>query len=221
MIRSLDSMLGSSIVATDGEIGKVYNIFFDDRLWGVRYLVVETGSWLMRRKVLIPPAVLGRPNWGANTIPVFLTKEQVQHSPDVDTDQPVSRQQQVAMIKHYGCHDHLGMEPFPPPTVADPLEFESETALETEGDPHLRSAKEVSSYSVEAVDGTLGTVVDYIIGDEGWGIPDLVVSVERLPKDQTILIPTQWVFDISWEDRRVRLNQSRETCMDPSFLTEG
>ena len=101
MLRTLDGMLGSSIVATDGEIGKVYNVFFDDQLWAVRYLVIETGPWLRRRKVLISPAALGRPHWTDKIIPVLLTKEQVQNCPDVDADRPVSRQQEVGMIRHW------------------------------------------------------------------------------------------------------------------------
>lgn len=77
MLRTLDGMLGSSIVAKDGEIGRVDNVFFDDRSWAVRYLVVETSSWLTRRRVLITPAALGRPHWAERTIPALLTKEQV------------------------------------------------------------------------------------------------------------------------------------------------
>jgi hypothetical protein len=76
MLRNLDSMLGLAVVATDGEIGKVYNVFFDDRSWAVRYLVVETGAWITRRKVLISPAVLARLDWADKTIPVLLTREQ-------------------------------------------------------------------------------------------------------------------------------------------------
>jgi hypothetical protein len=113
MPRSLDSMLGSSIIAKDGEIGKAYNVFFDDRSWAVRYLVVETGSWFTRRKVLFSPAVLGRPDGSKKAIPVQLTEEQVLGSPDVDADRPVARQQELAMSRRYGWPDNLGLELFP------------------------------------------------------------------------------------------------------------
>jgi sporulation protein YlmC with PRC-barrel domain len=221
MIRSLDSMLGSSVVATDGEIGKLYNVFFDDRSWAVRYLVVETGSWLMHRKVLISPAVLGRADWIANTIPMLLTKEQVHNGPDVDTDQPVSRQQQLAMIGHCGRPNDLSRESLPPAAVADAIEVTSEAAVEMGGDPHLRSAKEVAGYSVEAADGALGNIADFVVEYEGWGIPDLVIRIETPPKDRTMLVPTQWVSSVSWADRRVRLSQSREKFMSTGLLTEA
>ena len=75
MLRTLDGMLGSSIMATDGEIGKIYNVFFDDRSWAVRYMVVETGSWLGCRKLLISPAALDRPHWAEKNTPVHLTRD--------------------------------------------------------------------------------------------------------------------------------------------------
>lgn len=171
MLRSLDSVLGSSIIATDGEIGKAYNILFDDRSWAAGYLVVETGSWFTRRKVLISPAVLGRPD--EKTIPVLLTREQVQSSPDVEADQPVSRQQEIAMVRH--CRwTTQNLEPSSPSYVStDSSVPESEAALEEAGDSHLRSAKEVAGYQVDASDGPLGHITDFIIDDEGWGILDL------------------------------------------------
>jgi sporulation protein YlmC with PRC-barrel domain len=211
MLRTLDGMLGSSIVATDGEIGKVYNVFFDDRSWSVRYLVVETGSWLTRRKILITPAALGRPLWAEKTIPVLLTKEQVQNCPDVDADRPVSRQQEPGLTRHYGWADYLSMKPsFPPVALTDVEVADSEATSTSIGDPHLRSAKEVAGYQVAATDAPLGGVTDFVIDDEGWGIPDLVVHVDTLPDSQRAVVPTRWVTGVSWEDQRVLLNRRRE-----------
>jgi sporulation protein YlmC with PRC-barrel domain len=217
MLRTLDGMLGSSIVAMDGEIGKVYNVFFDDRLWAVRYLVVETGPWHRRRKVLISPAALGRPHWPDKIIPVLLTNEQVQNCPDVDADRPVSRQQELGMIRHYGLVDYLSVEP--PVVLTDVAVAESEAASRATGDPHLRSAKEVAGYQVAASDAPLGGVTDFVIDDEGWGIPDLVVHMDSLPDGQKAVVPTRWVSGVSWEDQRVLLNRRREHSVIAVSLT--
>jgi sporulation protein YlmC with PRC-barrel domain len=220
MLRSLDSVLGSSILATDGEIGKVYNVLFDDRTWGVRYLVVETGSWLARRKVLLSPAVLGRSDWTEKRIPALLTREQVRNSPDVDADQPVSRQQELAMIRHYSWPDHVGAEsPFPHVAWAD--EPVPEPVVEATGDQHLRSAKEVANYRVDASDGPLGNIADFIIDDDGWGILDLVVNVESPPDDHKVLVPTRWVSGLSWDDLRVQSRHPREDCVTADVLIEA
>lgn len=220
MLRTLDGMLGSSVVATDGEIGKVYNAFFDDQTWAVRYLVVETGSWLRRRRVLITPAALGRPHWAEKTIPVLLTKEQVQNCPDVDADRPVSRQQELDLIQHYSWADCLSAEPsFPPVVLTDAAVGEDDAVSKEAGDPHLRSAKEVAGYQVDASDASLGSVTDFVIDDEGWGILDLVVNVDSLPDGQRALVPTRWVTGISWDAQNVQLSRRREHSVIPAFLT--
>ena len=216
MLRSVDSMLGSSIIATDGEIGKAYNVFFDDRSWAIRYLVVETGSWLRHRKVLISPEVLGRPHLAERTIPLLLTREQVRDSPDVDADRPVSRQQELEMIRHYGRADYPSLEP-PPRSDSRDMTFPGAPTEKAE-DRHLRSAKEVSGYHADASDGPLGTIIDFIIDDERWGIPDLVVTADN----HKILIPTKWVSNVSWADRYVQLNQplARAKSVRADFLSE-
>jgi sporulation protein YlmC with PRC-barrel domain len=220
MLRTLDGMLGSSIVATDGEIGKVYNVFFDDRSWAVRYLVVETGSWLTRRRVLITPAALDRPDWAEKTIAVKLTKEQVRNCPDVEADRPVSRQQELAMMGHIEWADYLSAEPsFPPVALTDPAVGEDGVVSNEAGDPHLRSSKEVAGYQVDAIDASLGSITDFVIDDEWWGISDLVVNVDSLPDGQRAVVPTRWVTAISWEDQRVLLNRRREHSVIAVSLT--
>jgi len=62
MLRSMKDLEGYGIRATDGTIGHVKDFCFDDHTWVVRYLVVETGSWLSSRKVLISPIAIGHPD---------------------------------------------------------------------------------------------------------------------------------------------------------------
>ena len=216
MLRSLDSLLGSAIVAPDGEVGKAYNVLFDDRSWAVRYLVVETNFWFTRGQVLISPTALGMPNWTEKTIPVQLTRLEVENSPDVDADQPVSRQQERVMIKHDGWVPNP--EPFILSDVLNDVSVpESEARSGSEGDPHLRSAKEIARYRVDASDGPLGDITDFVIDDERWEILKLVVSPESSSDNRRVLIPTRWVSEVSWEQRRVRLSL-RGTTTD--FLTK-
>ena len=74
MLRSLKILLGDTVVANDGDIGKVHDFYFHDDTWIIRYLVVDTGHWLPGRKVLITPSALGKPDWDALTFPVALTR---------------------------------------------------------------------------------------------------------------------------------------------------
>ena len=97
MKRRLESLNGFTIGGTDGEIGKVKEFYFDDDSWTVRYIIVETGSWLFGRKVLLSPHAVTKTDWEEKVFMVNLTMEQIKNSPNIDTDKPVSRQHERAL----------------------------------------------------------------------------------------------------------------------------
>jgi hypothetical protein len=131
MLRSIISLTGYTIEATDGDIGHVRDLYFDDRSWIIRYLVVDTGTWLPGRKVLISPAALGRPNWQSEKFPVGLTKNQVKNSPDIDTTKPVSRQHEAELHLHYDWPPYWG------PTGLDTLQHLHTSHSQAELPPKL------------------------------------------------------------------------------------
>jgi uncharacterized protein YrrD len=109
MPHDLKSLMGFSVIASDGEVGSVKNFLFDDVSWTIHYLVVEVGTWLKRREVVLPIAAVDRPDWAKKTFQAHLTKEQVGNSPNTDTEKPVSRQQEIAMeVSLLGVHPVLG-----------------------------------------------------------------------------------------------------------------
>lgn len=108
MLRSMNDLENCAIQATDGVIGHVKDFYFDDEAWVIRYLIVETGTWLSSRKVLISPIAIGHPNWAQKVLPVTLTKEQIENSPDIDTDEPVSRQHEMRYFGYYGYSCYWG-----------------------------------------------------------------------------------------------------------------
>ena len=108
MLRTIESLYGRTVAARDGEIGTVDQIYFDDEAWGVRYLVVETGSWINKRKVLISPYSFKHADPGSSTVEVDLTQQQVKDSPNIDTDKPVSRQHETEYLGYYGYPTYWG-----------------------------------------------------------------------------------------------------------------
>jgi len=108
MLRNITELRGYAILATDGHIGTVDDFYFDDEDWAIRYLVVDTGGWLSGRKVLISPLSLGHPDFVGRLLPVSLTKSQVEHSPDIDTRKPVSRQHEAELFEYYGYPYYWG-----------------------------------------------------------------------------------------------------------------
>lgn len=98
MLRSVKSLEGFSIGATDGAIGTVKDFHFDDEAWVIRYAVVNANAWL-GQEVLISPHSLGQADWAEEVLPVTIAKEQVKHSPGIDTDKPISRRYETSYLR--------------------------------------------------------------------------------------------------------------------------
>lgn len=204
--------------ATDGEIGEVREFYFDDASWTIRYLVVETGSWLAGRKVLISPFALKSVDTEHATIPVNLTKEQIKSSPDVDTEKTVSRQHELNLYNHYGWpySDPVGMGFYGGWGFAGMVDarvpFEDQIAIQKSqqhpGDPHLRSNKEVKGYTIHAIDGEIGEAEDFIIDDTSWAIHFMVVDTGNWLPGKKVLISPKWIREIKWETSEVFVDLS-------------
>jgi len=226
MKRSIKSLQRFSLKETDGEIGKVVEFYFDDYSWTVRYLVVETGSWLSQPKVLISPKALLEPDWEHEEFPVNLTKEQIENSPDIDTDKPVSRQQEEELSSYYWGSEPdehgagiFGMMPsdLAATVSADDLVEQPPNDV-SNNDPHLRSTKEIIGYSIHATDGEIGKVVDYIIDDSNWKIILFVVETGSWLDSRKIILPIKWIKELNWENSTVVVNVTTNSIKDsPEF----
>ena len=102
MFTNTKDLKGLVIRATDGELGTVDQVYFDDETWAIRYFTVETGGWLGGRQVLISPMSIVGADWQSKRLDVALTMRQVEQGPDIDTHMPVSRQQEAAYLSYYG-----------------------------------------------------------------------------------------------------------------------
>lgn len=220
MLQTVADLKRMSIGALDGEIGHVKDAYFDDCEWTLRYLVVNPGTWLNRRWVLITPWSIRAVDWDAQQVHIPLTREQVRGSPDIDTDKPVARQHEVAYFDYYGYPHYWtgpfswGPVPFPTDTV-DPASDAGSAVGRAQrsrerGDPHLRSANEVSGYQVEAADGSIGHVDDFLFDDRSWSLRYFVVDTRNWLPGHHVLISTDWVERVSWEGRKVHVSLTRE-----------
>jgi hypothetical protein len=215
MLRSLKTLQGYNIQAVDGEIGKVNGFFFDESTWTVRYLVADTGGWLFDRLALLSTARLGSPQWEDRVFAVRLTKEQVENSPPILADRPVSRQMEEKLSEFYGWPTYW--------TGATAAVVSKAVAkMEKKGlvrsDPHLRSTREVIGYDIHAVDGVIGHVEDFIVEDDTWAIRYMVVCTRDLQPGKSVLIAPAWVDKVGWLEQAVHVDLAQEAVRNsPEF----
>jgi len=223
MLRNINGLIGHKIQATDGELGKVDEFYFDDRAWNIRYLVVGTGSWLSGRQVLISPEALKAPGWESKNFPVALTLEQVRNSPDIDTKKTVSRQHEIELHKYYawGGGSYAGGMPgnfLLPPVTEEAKPPEAGGAARSREDAHLRGTRAVTGYRLHAADGPIGHVEDYIIEDRKWLIRYLVADAGLWLPGRKVLISPHWIKNVSWETSEVFVDLSQAAVRNsPEF----
>lgn len=219
---------GREIAAVDGDIGSVVDCYFDDRHWTVRYLVVDTGSWLSGHQVLISPASVSAGQPDKTKLHVDLSRDQVSRSPNADSDMPVSRQFEEAHARYYGYPFYWdgpyiwgnvqyplgGSQPFTQPLSGDnPAggRVRELQALEARArQSHLRSSKEVAGYRLVARDGAVGHVEDLLMDERDWSISHLLVDTRDWLPGGKVRLPVAAVEHIDWATREVRIAASRD-----------
>ena len=212
MLRLVSSLKGYRIEATDGAIGTVADLLFDDTTWKLRWLVVDTGGWLGGARVLIHPSMIGISDDEAETLSVRLSQVQVKNSPGRLADRPVSQQMEDDLYDYYGW-DPLWAGSYFGPDSGKARRAQASAGGRTinpEGDPHLRSVLAVTGYHVQARDGEIGHVQDFLIDDQNWLLNYLVVDTSNWWVGKHVLVSPYAVTEISYATSKVMLNISRD-----------
>ena len=221
MLYSAKKLKGFGIAATDGDIGKINDLYFDDQKWAIRHFVVDTGGWLPGRKVLISPISVRNIDWNRHSLHVDLNRQQIKASPGVDTEQPVSRLQEAELYRHYDYPLYWtgpllwGFGAFPP--LGGLLHHGKGTVEEApedsdvdHADSHLRSSNEVIGYDIQETNGLIGHVEDFLFDSEDWSIRFMAVNTGNWWPGKHVLISPQLITDVNWPTRHVVVNVTRE-----------
>lgn len=207
-LRRIRELTELTILATDGEIGSVQEVYFDDRNWAVRYLVVKTGGWLLSREVLLAPAAVTEINDAHRTMKVLLTKEQIRKAPPIEAAKPLSRDYEEAYFRHFqwapywepGPTEWGSGVPFP---ETPPLPIDTTLPADAPKNPHLRSSTEVTGYDIHATNGAVGHVEDLVVDDDTWTVRYIEVDTRNWLPGKKVLLQTMRVDHISWAERSV------------------
>ncbi len=230
MLRLATDLRSYRVNAIDGEIGHVKDAYFDDDAWVVRYLVMDPEKWSARRGLLISPVSVGRVDSLEEILYLTISKALVQSSPDIDTDRPVSRHDEVQLLGHYGYPpywDGMGIwgDGMYPDAMAPGYSVDEGKRAQREGEleahrrdrktgpsdafPQLRNLNDVVGYDIHAVDGDIGNVSDFLVDDKAWVIRHLVIETSKWWGGRTALVSPRWISNVHWSDRAVCVDLSR------------
>lgn len=227
MLRSMNDLESYAIRATDGDIGCVKDLYFDDKAWVIRYLVVDAANWLSNRKVLVSPIAVDRSERTGKVLRVLITKEQVRNSPGIDTDKPVSRQHEMDHLDYFGYPYYWGgsglwgmsSSPSSMMTMSDngsggsrsePHDGTGSGSRLDHGNPRLRSCQEILGYRIKAIDGGIGQVQGMLVEEDTWAIRYMVVETSHWWSGHLVLVAPEWIRHVSWEEGAVAVNLRRQ-----------
>lgn len=235
MLMKAKALKGYKLKSLDGDIGKVEEFYFDDHYWTIRYLIAETGGWLMERQVLISPYALMAINNEEKYISINLTQKKIEESPLLETDKPVSQQYEASFHQYYeqplywGGSFMWGGSPY----MQNDLDIktrenapgvkmsEADSVDKQFWDPNLRSTDQVRGYMIRGTDGDIGHVDDFVIDDANWAIRYLVVDTKNFWPGKKVLISPKWIDRIDWAEAVAYVNVVRDDIMkSPEYSEE-
>jgi len=219
-----DSLEGSPMAATDGEIGKCEDVLFYDHSGRIGYFVVTTGNWLSHRKVLIAPDGIdaekakdltpGKPE----PIPTTLGRKKVKESPPYESDQPVSDEHQARLAAHYDWPQTVGTGGFAAPsllaseTIAGRVQSAPDPGeVEEKDTDNLRSAREILGYKLISRENTnVGEVSDVVLNRSLSALPYLRIKEPDLLRARNWILPWECIanFDLSPETIRTTVENA-------------
>jgi hypothetical protein len=216
MLRSVNELKNYAVRGNDGGIGSLDDFYLDDESWTIRYFA---GTSLSGRKFLVTPAALGCVNAQAGTLELLITRAQIENSPTIETQKPVSRHHEKALLDYYGCPYYWtgpylwGLSESPVRSVeVRPREAEQQlAAAETDEEGvHLRSLHAITNYSIKAKDGEIGHARDFLMEQETAQIRYMVVDTGSWWPGKKVLVARDWITEVSWAAMQIQVDLFRE-----------
>jgi hypothetical protein len=231
MERNINSLNGYSMVATDGEIGKVIEFYFDDETWFIRYMILETGAWLPGRKMLISPDALKKTSWRTGLFSVNITKEQLRNSPAIDTDKPVYRSQEIELYAHYDWESDWGSQFYEGGTMGnrnpDPvldrkiLSTADKADIRSNDELHLQNTAKILGFQIHGTDGELGSLVDLVMDDQTWQILYIVAETGISSDEKKVLIDIKNIQKVQWDQANILVDVTLATLKNGKPFKES
>lgn len=212
-----------NIDATDGEMGRIKDLYIDDHNWKIRYAIVDTRKWLPERKVLIPPSAFIEVNEENETLEVEYDKEMIKQSPPVPEESDLTIDKENQLIKYFGWTRYwpedvlisgeqraIGVFNQKSERIyQEPEDFEREQLIANHRDNNhkLRSHEEILYARVHGRDGKLGRLEDFVYNTD-WDLKYIVIGSPNPAEDEFYYYPVEKVASVDWYEGDLYLDET-------------
>jgi sporulation protein YlmC with PRC-barrel domain len=221
MLLAAKDIFECKIFSDGGECGRVRDILFDDSTWIVRYVVLRTDFADSHVDLLLPHDTTYGIDPAARTMKYKGLCEDIKYLRPLDLDPPISRQQQLTRkaIRLFAPFYNFGQSwgAVSMSTISEWYLRNSSSTVsqgrdhqEAKYDPHLRSARKIIGYRVQALNGIIGRVTDIVINDTNHAIHSVIVEVRRWWKLARLILPVHYIRGISWATSRLAVGLDRK-----------
>ncbi|MFH0925923.1 MAG: PRC-barrel domain-containing protein [bacterium] len=199
MLKGVKDFVGYTVYARDGDIGRINQFYFDDRKWIVRYLLINTGSWLSGREVMISPVALNQPDLLEKSFFTSLTRKKLKRFPHILENKIISHQEEVKLVKRYEWPKYweddekleVGREQA---SMMKIFNDSGNNLLDNRNDNKkgylLWSTNKPIYYPILGNGGEFGSVQDFVIDTETWVIRYLVLDQKNQIIEKNVLVTT-------------------------------
>jgi hypothetical protein len=227
MLAGTRDLIEYRLTTRDGELGRLSDLSFDDSTWQIRHLVVDTEG-LLPHRILLHPLTVRRHDPNQRLIELMVSRRQLELSPSIDADQPLTHKQAELYYRHFGWPAywpalgrgflrHLQVHPA---ETAVPSDATPEQPV-ADYDPHLRSARRLLGFQVQARDDGAGRIDDVLIDDAAWTLVNMVVDTRGIWLARQVLVSPEWTERIDWARRLLQLDLDLESLSRRPFRRPG
>jgi hypothetical protein len=96
-----NAVIGYRLRSNNGEIGHIVDLIIDDTAWKIRFLIVDAGTWLNGRQVLLSTEGITEIDWKEERIGVDVDRDAVKNSPPYDPARKTTPEYATQLRRHY------------------------------------------------------------------------------------------------------------------------
>jgi len=224
MLISLTELKSYRIEATDGDIGRIDDLLFFRGEWVVRYLVAATED--RDTEPMLAVADIRRLDRRRHVLFINISRDEVSNARTVDVEQPPDESNKDEGHELYGWPPYWleeGREAAPMGAESGVEEPVKNPDVEEFESPELQRASDLPGlYSIQTDGGEAGTLKDFVVEDESWAIPYLVIDTNTsLQAPRRVLVATDYVQRVDWLGKSIQVSLSIEDVAgSPAFTSE-